>query len=118
MTDLFASGRIIDVVLGLVALEAVVLLLWCRRKGPAPFPLLCNLASGASLMLGVRMALTDAPWPFVAACLLGALLAHACELAVRLRQRQTVPMQPLGDEPGRTRGTDAETVAFAQRRRV
>ena len=60
MTELFASGRIVDAILVLVALEAAALLLWRRRtgRGPAPVPLLCNLASGAALMLAVPLVLT------------------------------------------------------------
>ncbi|GJD94629.1 hypothetical protein [Methylobacterium iners] len=87
MSELFASGRIIDLILVLVALEAVALLVWRSRSGggPAPLPLLCNLAAGAALMLALRGALTGASWPVIAACLVGALLAHVTELGLRLR---------------------------------
>ena len=56
MAGLFASGRIVDIILVLVALEAVALLVWRRRRGrgPSPIALIGNLASGASLMLAVR----------------------------------------------------------------
>jgi hypothetical protein len=86
MSELFASGRIIDLILVLVALEAAALLLWRARsgRGPAPVPLLCNLASGAALMLALRAALTGAAWPVIAGCLVGSLLAHATELGLRL----------------------------------
>ena len=86
MSELFASGRIIDAILVLVAIEAAFLLAWRARtgRGPAPIPLLCNLASGASLMLALRAALTGAAWP-VAACLIASLVAHLSELVLRFR---------------------------------
>ena len=88
MDALFASGRIIDAILVLVALEAVALLLLRRRRGrgPAPASLLANLAAGAALMLALRTALTGAGWPLTALCLLGALAAHAAEMWLRFRR--------------------------------
>ena len=118
MTELFASGRIVDAILVLVAVEAVALLLWRRRtgRGPAPVPLLCNLASGAALMLAVRAALTDAAWPVIAACLLGSLVAHACELGLRLRGSPEPGMQPVLEPQMREDGTGAKIVTFPVRR--
>ena len=59
LASLFASGRIIDVILGLVALEAAVLVAWRLHGRDRPLlpPLFCNLASGAALMLAIRAAL-------------------------------------------------------------
>ena len=89
MAALFASGRIVDAILALVALEAVALLVWRRMRGhgPSASALLVNLASGAALMLAVRAALTGAAWTVVALFLLGlvALVAHGADLALRLR---------------------------------
>ncbi|WP_375463685.1 hypothetical protein [uncultured Methylobacterium sp.] len=95
MAAWFASGRIIDAILVLVALEAVALLVLRRRagRGPAPAKMLCNLASGASLMLAVRAGLVGADWPVVALCLMAALAAHLGELSLRLRRR---PARALG----------------------
>lgn len=83
MEALFASGRIVDAILVLVALEALGLILWRRRAGP-PLPLLCNLTSGAALMLAVRAALTGAHWTILAGCLAVSGLAHVTEMALRL----------------------------------
>ncbi|KQQ23857.1 hypothetical protein ASF53_05985 [Methylobacterium sp. Leaf123] len=85
---LFASGRIIDVILVLVALEALVLLGMRARwgRGPAPGALLSNLASGAALMLALRAALTGTAWPGVAAWLAAALAAHLTEMVIRFRR--------------------------------
>lgn len=85
---LFASGRIVDAILVLVALEALVLLGLRARwgLGPAPGALLSNLASGAALMLALRAALTGAAWPGIAAWLVVALGAHLAEMALRFRR--------------------------------
>ena len=91
MAAWFASGRIVDAILVLVALEAAFLFVLRLRtgRGPAPLPMLCNLASGAALMLALRAALVGAGWPVVAACMLAALAAHLGDLVPRLRDRKT-----------------------------
>ncbi len=85
---LFASGRIVDAILVLVAVEALVLL--CARarwgRGPAPGALLSNLASGAALMLALRAALTGTAWPGIAVWLTAALAAHLAEMVIRFRR--------------------------------
>ncbi|SFL30148.1 hypothetical protein [Methylorubrum salsuginis] len=87
MAEWFASGRIVDVIVSLVALEALLLVGVRLRfgRGPRPAALLSNLASGAALMLAVRAALTGADWPVVAAWLLAALFAHLTEMMIRFR---------------------------------
>lgn len=113
-SELFASGRIIDGILVLVALEAAALLAWRARtgRGPAPIPLLCNLASGASLMLALRAALTGAAWPIVAAWLVASLVAHLSELGLRLR----ADAQPAGAAEGRDGPPATKIVVFPGRR--
>ncbi|WP_336485355.1 hypothetical protein [Methylobacterium nigriterrae] len=115
MADLFASGRIVDLILGLVALEALILLaLRARtRRGPAPAQLLLNLASGAALMLALRASLVGAEWPPIAGWLAISFGAHLAELALRLRAGAPLPF-------GRTkrireRGTTASRPAFNAR---
>ena len=82
MTGLFASGRIIDVILVLMLLEGLVLLVLFRRtgKGMAPLDYLVNALPGACLMLALRAALVGAGWVWVAGALLAALLMHWLEL--------------------------------------
>jgi hypothetical protein len=89
MAELFASGRIIDLILVLVAVEAAVLALWRRWSGSGPGfgGMAANLASGACLLLAVRAALVGAGWELVALPLLGSLLAHAVDLYGRRRSR-------------------------------
>jgi hypothetical protein len=85
MRALFASGHIVDLILVLVAAEAVLLGVWHRRTGrgvalAAAAPMLC---AGAGLMLAVRAALVGAWWGWVAAALLAGLLAHVADLRRR-----------------------------------
>jgi hypothetical protein len=86
MADLFASGRVIDLILGLVVVEVAALALWRQfGAGPALGGLAANLASGGFLLLAVRAALVDASWQWVALALLGSLLAHLADLYCRQR---------------------------------
>jgi hypothetical protein len=85
MAGMFESGRIVDGVIALMLLEAV-LLAWLhvrRGRGPAPADLLANLAAGLFLLLALRAALVGAAWPWIAASLGAALVAHLCDLARR-----------------------------------
>jgi hypothetical protein len=87
MRDLFAAGRIVEMILALMVLEAIALGLYHRRtgRGIAPLDLLLNLAAGALLLLALRAAIVDpdplAPAPYLAV----ALFAHVADLARRWR---------------------------------
>lgn len=95
MESLLASGHLIDAILLLVALEALGLILWSRRaRGVWPLALLCNLTSGAALMLALRGALTGAGWAAIAGCLALAGLAHLTEMALRLGLSPADPVRP------------------------
>lgn len=84
MDGLFASGRIVDLILVGVAAEAVLLLVLCR--GAARFaPFGATIAAGAALMLALRAALTGSAWPVVAVWMLVGLVAHVADLALRRR---------------------------------
>jgi hypothetical protein len=84
MAALFETGRIIDLVLLLVAVEAVALRVW---RGRAARPLLVGLLPGVALMLAVRAALADAAWPWVATALVAALALHLLDLRGRIAPR-------------------------------
>ena len=107
----FASGRIVDAILVLVALEALLLVWLCRRAAPVAGlsrpALLANLASGAALMLALRAALVGAPWSAVAAWMLAGLVAHLADLGLRIRSAMAHRRRAPG--PGTTPGTDAFT---------
>jgi hypothetical protein len=85
MSELFSSGRVIDLILGFTAVEAIILILRHRRSGRRgmPRPLLLNLLSGGCLLLAVRGALCGAGWPWIALALAGSLLAHLADLRER-----------------------------------
>ena len=88
MEALFASGRIVDLILAAVAVEALLLagLRYRLGAGPPLAGLLANLAAGAALMLALRAALTGSAWPVVAAFMLAGLVAHGADLALRFRR--------------------------------
>lgn len=87
---LFASGRLIDFILVLVVLEAAALWLYARagRRALAFADVVWNLLAGACLLLALRAALAEAGWPWLAAFLTLALIAHVADLRRRLSARR------------------------------
>jgi hypothetical protein len=85
MQHLVLSGRIIDLILLLIAAEFIVLgyMRARRRVGPGWRAMLPNLLAGAALLMAVRAAITDATWPWTAVWLAAAGLAHAADLRAR-----------------------------------
>ena len=88
MAELFASGRLIDLILMLVVVEAAVLLLAWRyaRRGIAPGDLLPNLCAGAFLLLALRVTLGGGGWMIACGCLAAAGLAHLIDVSRRWRR--------------------------------
>jgi hypothetical protein len=84
---LFASGRIVDLILLLMLLEGGALLALRRRlgRGMGAGEILAFLAAGAALMLALRAALVGAGWVWVALALAGGLAAHLGFLLLRWR---------------------------------
>lgn len=89
MAELFENGRIVDLILALVVLEALLLsMLWVRTsRGLPPVSLIANLTAGAFLLLALRAALTDGGTVAVGGFLMLALPAHLVDLALRWRSR-------------------------------
>ena len=105
LTDLLRTGRIAEVALTLIVLEAVLLVWLARRRGGVdgaahldrpgrhvagqssgmPWGMLAHLAAGGFLMLALRAALVGSGAVTIALCLTGALIAHLLDLALRLR---------------------------------
>lgn len=85
MDALFEGGRVIDLILGLMALEALVLaaLYYLRGKGIPPARLLPNLLAGAFLMLALRASLTDAGTTVIGGWLALGLVGHLVDLGLR-----------------------------------
>jgi hypothetical protein len=90
---LFASGRVVDIALGALVLEGLVLALQFRRTGRGiPWHRLWpNLLAGAALLLALRAALTGAQWQWVAAALVVALVANLLDLRQRTRDDASGP---------------------------
>lgn len=88
MSDLFASGRLVDLILLIVLTEAVVLIAyWLRTgKGIAPRDLLPNLIAGAFLLLALRLTLAQAGCMAVCTCLAAAGIANVIDLMRRWRR--------------------------------
>ena len=82
MTELFQSGRVVDLILLLMIGELLALAAWrgSGRVAPALADVLPYLLSGAALLLALRLALTDGPWPLMALALLLAFAAHLYDL--------------------------------------
>ena len=87
MNALFASGRIVDLILLLTLVEAIALVLHHRAtgRGVSADDFLGNLISGVFLLLALRAALVGAWWGWIALSLLAALAAHLNDLRGRWR---------------------------------
>ena len=90
MAELFASGRIIDLILLGIIAEVALLPALLRRLGSSLtlLDLLPNIVAGACLMLAVRLSLTQSAWFTIALALLLALAAHVFELTYRMKHRR------------------------------
>jgi hypothetical protein len=84
MAEFFSSGRVVDLVLAVMALEVLALWAWHRSgRGIAPIDLWPNLAAGACLLLALRAALAGHSWMWVALALAASGMAHLIDLARR-----------------------------------
>ncbi len=84
MSDWFASGRAIDLVLAVLALEALLFLFLTR--GTRRRDLLLALVPGLFLLLALRASLTGAPWQVIAALVALSLPAHLLDIGRRIRK--------------------------------
>jgi hypothetical protein len=87
MAGLFASGRIVDLIVGFTFVEIALVYLYRRRTGhgvPA-MDLALNLVSGIFLLAALRCALIGAWWGWIGAFLFCSLIAHASDLWRRWR---------------------------------
>ena len=85
MAAFLPDAWIVDAIIALVAVEAIVLVLWRALTGGG-LPVaetLANLSSGAALLLALRMAITGGLSASVLALLSVALIAHVADLASR-----------------------------------
>jgi hypothetical protein len=87
MADLFATGRVADVILSIMVLEVAVLWLYRRTtgRGPTIVRILPNLVSGGCLVIALRLALSGTTWTWIAIALSAALAAHLWDLSRQWR---------------------------------
>jgi Ni,Fe-hydrogenase I cytochrome b subunit len=83
--DLIATGRVADLIVGIMWLELVVLTLVYRRtgRGVPPPELAASLAAGMALVYALRAALARSSWQHIAMWLILALAAHVLYLVLR-----------------------------------
>ncbi len=88
MAELIESGRFIDLILLMVAIEFLVLLVVLRRRanGVRIGDFTFTLLSGACLLVALRFAITGADWRWILLWLTAAVVAHFCDL-LRLFRR-------------------------------
>jgi len=86
MAELFASGRIVDCIAGLMLLEFIALTL-VRKTAGRGIGLVAELGAsfgaGLALLLALRAALIGLAWQLVSMWLIAALLAHMLYLKLR-----------------------------------
>lgn len=85
MADFITSGRIVDLMLIVVAIEVVMLLSYRLKtgRGPGVVALFLNIGAGASLMVALKFKFIEAGWMLIAAALVAALLFHVSDLIWR-----------------------------------
>lgn len=85
MEQLFASGRVVDVILFIMLAEYLTLRLYLARaeQSAALSSVALYLLSGAFLLLALRISLTGGSWVWIACCLAVAGASHALDLRQR-----------------------------------
>ncbi len=83
LSAFFASGHAADLVLVVLAAEALLLL----RAGRSAIDVALLLLPGACMMLALRAALVGAPWPWIALALAASFPVHLADLIRRGRGR-------------------------------
>jgi hypothetical protein len=81
---LVTSGRIADIVIAVMVIEAVVLITIMRKPAVAT---LATLLPGAFMMLALRAALSGAGWEMIVLWISASLPAHLADLWLRTKQR-------------------------------
>lgn len=88
MQELFDNGRVVDLILALMVIEASALAVLYRTtgRGIVPARLWPNLLAGAFLLLALRASLTGAGATAVGAWLFLGLVGHLVDLGLRWSQ--------------------------------
>ncbi len=85
MDEFIRSGRAVDWILVVIALEVLALLGYraLTGRGPAPSAFVGNILAGSSLLVALRIALAGASWVWIGLSLTAAFAAHLVDLAIR-----------------------------------
>ena len=88
LAQLFSSGRIIDIVVLITALEGLALAAYhaSTGKGVTPRDYALNMTAGLFLMVALRFALVGSTWLPVALCLTASGAFHGLDMATRWRR--------------------------------
>ena len=86
MSELFASGRLIDIALVVVGLETLALLAVGSRAGIRPMDVIGQMLAGAFLLVAVRLAITGADYRWTLLLVTLSLPAHAFDLVRRAKR--------------------------------
>ena len=85
-SDLFTSGRVVDLILLVVVVEVIVLAAFpCLRGAMSLADVALLIAPGVMLMLALRAALTGAPHTITAAILAAGFVFHLWDVIRRRR---------------------------------
>jgi hypothetical protein len=76
----FTSGHAVDLVLVVMAVEALILIFVKKRR---PLTVVLTILPGAAMMLALRAALTGAGWQMIAIWLTVSLPLHLADLRHR-----------------------------------
>lgn len=79
MEEFFASGRAVDVVLVVLAVEAI----WLKFRGNVWADIVPALLPAVLMMISLRAALTGMAWPFISVPLALAFPVHLYDLRRR-----------------------------------
>ena len=87
LQSLVESGRIVDIMLVVVALEVVALIAYrvATGTGLSVTSIVLNIGAGGSLMVALKLLYDGAAWQLIAAALVAALVFHSGDLAHRWR---------------------------------
>ncbi len=92
LQGLVESGRIVDIMLAVIAVEVVVLVGYrlVKQRGLSIASIVLNVGAGGSLMVALKLLYDGAAWQLIAAALVASAVFHTGDLAYRWRQAQTV----------------------------
>jgi RsiW-degrading membrane proteinase PrsW (M82 family) len=87
LQNLIVSGRVVDLVLAVMVVEALLLWFYHRStgKGLTAVEIIITMLAGVFLLIAMRAALTGGDWTLIAMCLTASFAVHLTDLALRWR---------------------------------